>query len=458
MTRRHGSHKRKNPPGTAAASGNSGQPTLPAERVESAARRLRILWIGTKPPLPAVDGGRLVALNTLRALAEAGHEVVFVSPSEGDAAAATAVREGMREFCEPVLTPPRRRPWLDESARILFGPQPVTIRRHLRAKVYAAVAGRLATGRFDVVHCEQLHAVAQAAPAFALGVPVVLRQHNVESDLWRQLADELPWKMKLLWPLIRLEAARVRRYEAWAMRRVALTLAITARDAERLASLASRAGNAGPAARVRCVRAPFAPQLPAASDGLAGEPAVVLFGNERWLPNRLQAERFVAEVWPRVRAALPGARLHLFTGRSRAGGPGIDLHSPPSESREAFAPGSVLVVPLRVGSGVRMKILEAWARGVPVVASPAAAAGLDIEDGRELLLAADGDGFARAIGRLLVEPDLAPGLIERGRRALAARHAPAAIAGELAAAYRDAIVSVASPASVLAAAAAPARR
>lgn len=437
MTRRRGSRKRKNPPekdaaaatATTAAAGDLQPITLPA-------RRLRILWIGTKPPLPAVDGGRLVALHTLRALAEAGHEVVFVSPSEGDAAMTAARCEELRAFCEPVLTPPRQRPWLDERARAVFGPQPVTIRRHLRAKVHAAVAGRLATGRFDIVHCEQLHAVAQAAPAFALGVPVVLRQHNVESDLWRQLASELPWTMKLLRPLALLEAARVRRYEAWALRRVAATIALTQRDADRLAGLAK---GGGAAARLGWVRAPFPPELPAAAERFAGEPAVVLFGNERWLPNRLQAERFVAGIWPRVRAALPGARLHLFTQGTRAGGEGIDLHPAPSDSRDAFAAGSVLVVPLRVGSGVRMKILEAWARGVAVVATPAAAAGLEAEDGRELLLAEDGEGFARALGRLLVEPDLAPGLIERGRRALAARHSPAAIAAELAAAYRDVI-------------------
>jgi len=91
----------------------------------------------------------------------------------------------------------------------------------------------------------------------------------------------------------------------------------------------------------------------------------------------------------------------------------------------------VLAVPLRVASGVRMKILEAWARGLPVVATPAAAAGLGAEDGRELLLAADSDGFAAAVARLAAEPVLAAELVAAGRSALVRRHAPAAVAAEL---------------------------
>jgi glycosyltransferase involved in cell wall biosynthesis len=88
-----------------------------------------------------------------------------------------------------------------------------------------------------------------------------------------------------------------------------------------------------------------------------------------------------------------------------------------------------------------MKVLEAWARGVPVVATPVAAAGLEAEDGRELLLADDAEGFARAIARLSEEPALRQALRENGRAALAARHDPPAIARELAAAYRRAMAT-----------------
>jgi glycosyltransferase involved in cell wall biosynthesis len=138
--------------------------------------------------------------------------------------------------------------------------------------------------------------------------------------------------------------------------------------------------------------------------------------------------------------------LHLFTDRlvSPLSAPDIDAiaqHPPPGDSRDVFAPGAVLAVPLRIASGVRMKILEAWARGVPVVASPQAAVGLgdlDELDGDCLLLAGDGDGFTRAIGELR-DPERRRRLVEAGRRRLRRHHDPRTVAEVLVTVYGDAI-------------------
>jgi glycosyltransferase involved in cell wall biosynthesis len=91
------------------------------------------------------------------------------------------------------------------------------------------------------------------------------------------------------------------------------------------------------------------------------------------------------------------------------------------------------VLPLDIASGVRMRILEAWARGVVIVASPAAASGLHAGDGRELLLARNAEQFAVAVERLRTMPGLADRLIDGGRARLAADHAPAHFAARFAA-------------------------
>jgi glycosyltransferase involved in cell wall biosynthesis len=101
--------------------------------------------------------------------------------------------------------------------------------------------------------------------------------------------------------------------------------------------------------------------------------------------------------------------------------------------------GAVLIVPLRVACGIRMRILEAWARGVPVVATPAAATGLKAQDGRELLLARDAAEFAAAVARLGADRAAADSFVAAGRRALVERHRPDRIASELAAVYSEAI-------------------
>ena len=190
---------------------------------------------------------------------------------------------------------------------------------------------------------------------------------------------------------------------------------------------------AGGAGNVGVVRAAF-PDLPPGTGRLEGDPAVTLFGSQGWLPNEESTAWFAAEVWPAVRAACPGAVLHLFGSAA----PGAVLHPSPQDSAEVYAPGSILAVPLRIASGVRIKILEAWSRGVPVVATSAALSGLEAEDGQEALVASDARGFAAAISRIHREPGLAAALVEAGRRARRERHDPGEVAGRLMAEYWEA--------------------
>jgi glycosyltransferase involved in cell wall biosynthesis len=157
-----------------------------------------------------------------------------------------------------------------------------------------------------------------------------------------------------------------------------------------------------------------------------------------WFPNRDGAGWFCRTCWPHVRAQCPRAVLHLF-GRVPGirSGPTVVVHEPPVDSREAFSPEAILAVPLRIASGVRVKILEAWARGVPVVATPQAAAGLAAHGGQELLIVQDPPEFARAIGRLPADRSFARASVEAGRALLGARHDPLRVAERLASIYAE---------------------
>lgn len=191
--------------------------------------------------------------------------------------------------------------------------------------------------------------------------------------------------------------------------------------------------------RLRSIPAPFPGVLPPGPEPLPGEPAVVVLASGGWMPNRDSRNWMEDEVWPAVRRRVPGARLHLFGGGGARGDAAADVarHPAPQDSARAFAPGSVLVVPLRIASGVRMKILEAWARGVAVVATPEAAAGLVAQDGRELLVASGPEDVAAAVARLAGDPDLYAHLTAAGRAALERHHDPARVAEQLEAVYRE---------------------
>lgn len=365
---------------------------------------MNVLIVATKSPWPPVDGGRLLLSLTLEGLEREGCRFSLIAPGQ------------------PVNTALA----LTRSWRL-----PLALARHAQPAVRQEVERRLAAERFDLVHVEQLQALPQAEPALRRGVPVVLRAQNVESDLWKATAALTPgWKGRLL----AREAGRLAKWEGEAVRRVAATLPLSEEDAARLRQLAG-------GGRVRVVRAPF-PELAPGPSVLPGDPPVVLLASRGWLPNEDSVRWFLGEVWPVVRAAVPGAILHVFGGLSgKSASEGAVHHPSPRDSAEAFAPGSILAVPLRIGSGVRMKVLEAWARGIPVVGTSAAVSGLEVQDGREALVADDPAAFARAVARLRSDTGLAQRLIEEGRRALRERHEPAMVVADLLSVYGEVLGS-----------------
>lgn len=383
---------------------------------------MRILWVATKPPAPPTDGGRLVALETLRTLTAAGHTITVVAPvAAGTAADARRTADEAEIALDAVEATPR--PWPRAALGALARGLPVTIVRHEHAALAARVDTLLAAEPFDVVHAEQLHAFTACAAAARRGVPVVLRAQNVESEVWAHRAAR--------GAAFRIEARRLARFEGRAVRAAAATIALTARDADRLRTLA------GAGARVVHVPAPFLAALPA-GDPLPGRPAIVAPASTGWAPNDDARAWLVDAVWPAVAAALPDAHLHLFGGAATASSAARVTHHPaPADSRCAFPAEGIVLVPLRASAGIRMRILEAWARGLPVVATTAAVAGLD--GGADAVVTANHpDGIAAAIAALAADPARRAALVVAGAGVLRERHDPARVAAALADVYADA--------------------
>lgn len=389
---------------------------------------MKILWVATKAPWPPCDGGRLLLWNTLGALHAAGHRITLVAPFAGPRKERLAAAAALGAVCDPQLVPARPRHLVPALLHAWGRGLPLTIVRHQQPTVASRVQSLLAAEPFDLVQAEQVQAVGQCGGPRS-GPPRVLRAQNVESDLWAASAVGAGPRALLL----RREARCLARFEGVTVRTWAVTVALTPEDRDRLTALASGEDNIE--VNVEVVPAPFEASLPA-GDPLPGNPAVVLFGSGGWRPNRDGALRFLRDAWPALRQALPEARLHVFglaSERVAAGdaGAGIVAHPAPAESQLAYPRGAILVVPLWVASGVRIKILEAWARGLPVVATPAAARGLGAEDGEALLLAEDAASFARAVARIAADPALAAGLVAGGQQRLRTVHDPAAVASRL---------------------------
>ncbi len=387
---------------------------------------MRILVVATKAPWPPIDGGRLILLTTIDALRDLGHEVTLVAPVESSATG--EIQKQLAKRCEAHLVPSPVGGAVRSVTAAELRQRPVTVVRHSHDPIRRMVDTLLRDREFDVVHVEQQQALYGARGADRADVPVVLRAHNVESLLWSFAAEYRQPSVR--WWFNR-ESKRLQRWEAESLKRVAHTVALTGIDARGLADVS------GSADSITTVEAPFAGELPASRKRLPGDPAAVILASGAWQPNRDAVWRFAAEIWPTTCRALPEARLHVF-GVPNPGGEsfGVEWHDPPDESRTAFPEGAVVVIPARHPTGVPMKCLESWARGLPIVGCSLAAEQLDAVAGESILIADSAADFAHAFRKLADEPDLRHHLVSNGRAVLRERHDPVDVARRLVEVYR----------------------
>jgi glycosyltransferase involved in cell wall biosynthesis len=268
--------------------------------------------------------------------------------------------------------------------------------------------GLLGERRFDLVHVDSI-VLSHYFPLLA-GLPVVCGHHNVESALLQRRASaERGWRSAYLSFQARLMEREERR---WCE---ACTLNVTVSDADR-AQLETMVHGA------RCAVVPngvdtgsFRP-TPGSGDGL------VCVGEIGWFPNHDALRYFCEEILPRVRAAgheVPVrwvGRAPETTRRAYRQRHGVELTGYVADIRPLVRDAACYVVPLRVGGGTRVKILDAWAMGKAVVSTSVGCEGLAAEDGRNILIRDDPDNFAQAVCAVLRDGALQQRLGAEGRR------------------------------------------
>jgi glycosyltransferase involved in cell wall biosynthesis len=175
------------------------------------------------------------------------------------------------------------------------------------------------------------------------------------------------------------------------------------------------------------------PSRPVGRITVGDPPTVLLQGFLRYRPNIEAARELVRIITPRVRERIPLLQVRLVGagGLETVG----DLHDPPrtvvagwvDDLGKELERSDLVAVPLRLGSGTRIKILEALAHRIPVVSTPIGAEGLELEDGRHLLLADAPEAFADSCVRALTDLDLRHQLVEEGQRQFLAHYRWSAI-------------------------------
>ena len=380
---------------------------------------MRILLLSQVVPYPPDSGPKIKTYGVLRYLARR-HEVHLVSfvRSAGEEANARS----LRDLCASITTVPLRRSRLADVgylARSLATWRPFLIERDDSQAMREAVAKVLGRHAFDAVHADQLP-LAQ----FAVGLRVPLRvldEHNAVWTIVRRAAErEGPGPRRAL---AELEWRKLRAYEGTICRRFDRVMVVSEQDH---AALVEAAGADLPVAVIPIAvdtrDLAFAPRSAEARH-------VVSVATMYYPPNVDGVRWFATRVFPLVRREAPQTRFYVVGSRppgqiSRLASrdSGVVVTGYVADLEPVFRQSAVVVVPVHSGSGMRVKILEAFARGVPVVSTSVGVEGIDARDGEHLLVADEPAEFARAVIRLLAEPAEAARLARAGRELVEARY------------------------------------
>lgn len=393
---------------------------------------IRVLLLTQVLPYPPDSGPKVRTWNLLKCMARAA-EVTLVSFVRGDQRAAA---ERLRDHCRAVHTVPMRRGRLRDGvhlARSLLMHRPFLMVRDDRAAMRRLVARVARTTRFDIVQADQLNMAQYAARV--PGARRILDAHNALWLLYRRLCAVMPAGVRRM--LLGREWRLLRRYEARMCGAFDAVLAVTAED-ER--ALRDAAATPLPISVVPiCVDTEEVVPLPRRPTA-----RLVYVGTMYWEPNADAVRWLVREVLPRIRARRPEVGLDVIGSRPprdlRALGgssPHLNVLGYVEDPSAYLARAGVFVAPLRAGGGMRVKILQALAQGLPVVTTTLGCEGMAVEPGRDLLVADTPEAFAAATLRLLADPVLAETLGRNGRRLIEARYDWRAVCPRLHAVYRD---------------------
>jgi glycosyltransferase involved in cell wall biosynthesis len=409
---------------SAARQGSAGMPLALPDPVN-----LKILWVKPGKLLPLDSGGKLRTFNILRQLA-ATHDLSYLSYYDG--ARDESYEQAILEYfprTTTVHTGLRGRGSVAKRIDYLRGlasPAPYSVGQFTHRKVQRLLSSWMADGRFDVVVCDFL-ASALNFPR-RLKTPVVLFQHNVESLLWqRRASHETGWLNRVV---SRVEYEKMRRLEPAQVRRFHHVVAVSEQDAAALVQMSYPGHVTVVPTGVDLTTFRHDP------DAVPEGPLVVFTGSMDWQPNIDGVEYFCRDVWPSVVARVPGAKLRIV-GRSpdpRVQGltsASVEVTGSVPSVVDHLRAAAVLVVPLRIGGGTRIKIYEGMAIGKATVSTTLGAEGLDVRHGHDIVLADSPSAFGDAVVDLLRDPALRR-RFETAAAATAGRYDWSVIAGSFA--------------------------
>jgi len=376
-------------------------------------RSLNVAIVVSELPYPPTAGNRIRSLHLALRLARR-HKITFMAHRNEEAEEATrflgnhGITTILVDRALPVISGP------GFYARLLgnlASPLPYSVASHSSRALREAVQSVSTEQRIDLWQAEATALIDTLVDLD--GVPKVIIAHNVESLIWERYAETEPNRLKCWY--IRQQWRKFERFERRAFAAATRVVAVSEPDAtlirDRFGGWAVDVVDNGIDRRY------FEAVRP------NPDPATILFlGSLNWRPNVDAIGLLVEKIFPAVRAAEPAARLQIV-GRKPSPAliqrarevPGVELHADVPDVRPFLAKSTVMVVPLRIGGGSRLKILEALAAGLPVISTRVGAEGLELVPGVNYIAADEPEQMTEALVASIRDPRPARAMAERTR-------------------------------------------
>lgn len=386
----------------------------------------RVLYVSEKFPWPVDDGGQIRAYQILKALA-ARLPVTLI----GLRPPLPEHERPIAELGVEVVTFPRGARskaavgWY--AAQALFTHRPYPLNKNFSRAMLAEVRRRVAGG-VGLVHLNQIDAAQYIDHLGDLrgSFRALFETQNVLTTMYERFYETAEGPLRRAYT--RQQWHKMARYEPEVMRRFDRVAVCSALERELCRSWGVEqvavVENGVDTARFAPLERGDRPAARPPADG----PTLVFTGAMNYLPNREGFEWFLDEVAPRLRQRVPAFRV-LVVGKhppehllARAAPGRLEFTGYVDDVREPMREGDVSIVPLRIGSGTRIKILEAMALGLPVVSTSVGAEGLAVTHGEDILIADEPDALADAIADLCLAPERRSALADAGRALVERRY------------------------------------
>lgn len=373
---------------------------------------MKILWVNSGFLHPTTKGGHIRTLEMLRQLHKR-HEIHYVAfeDSVHPEGVERSKEYSARAYPIPNRVPVRRSPaFAGQVIANLLSSMPLPVSRYQSAAMAETIRRLRNQERFDAIVCDFLFPSAN----FDSLDNCVLFEHNMETAIWERQAETAT--NPVLRAYFGLQARRMFVYEREVCRKVARVIAVSPVDAEKMRKRfdISHVTDVPTGVDVEYFSPPEA--IERSSD-------LVFIGSMDWMPNIDGVCYFVEEIFPLILAQRPGCTLAIVGRRPTPNiqrlaqrNPNIRVSGTVADIRPHLWGSSISIVPLRIGSGTRLKIYESMAAKVAVVSTTIGAEGLEIHPPDDIRIADDPGEFARQCLELLTDADARRRVAEVGWR------------------------------------------